>query len=192
MESSATSVLRSEHEAILRMLDAADEVALRIMRGKTPDREILSGLIEFLRLFADRCHHGKEEELLFPKLEEKGLPRYGGPIGVMLAEHDQGRAFIRKMVESFESFAAGDKGAARNWAEAAQGYSQLLRSHIGKENNILFVMADSILSESDQSELSTGFERVELEKMGSGTHERLHLLMDRICAKVFPETRATA
>jgi hemerythrin-like domain-containing protein len=140
-------------------------------------------------LFADRCHHGKEEDLLFPMLEKKGLPRQGGPIAVMLMEHDQGRALIRKMAEAAEAFAAGDAIAAKRWAAPAQGYTQLLRSHIDKENNILFVMAEQLLSDAEQSELSVAFEKVELEKMGAGTHERLHKLMDSLCSRIFSEAQ---
>ncbi len=192
MTATATSVLRNEHEAILKMLDATDEAAKQIEKGSLPDPEILSGLLEFLRLFADRCHHGKEEDLLFPMLEKKGLPRQGGPIGVMLMEHDHGRALIRKMVEEAESFASGNAAAAKNWAAAARGYTQLLRSHISKENDILFVIAEQMLSEAEQSELCDGFEKVELEKMGAGTHERLHLLMDRLCARIYSDVLKTA
>ena len=192
MTATATSVLRKEHEAILKMLDATDEAARQIERGNAADPEILSGLLEFLRLFADRCHHGKEEDLLFPKLEQKGMSRHGGPIAVMLMEHDQGRALIRKMVEASESFAAGDPAAAKVWAAAAQGYTQLLRSHISKENDILFVMAEQLLSDEEQGELYAGFEKVELEKMGAGTHDRLHKLMDRLCARIFSEAHTAA
>jgi hemerythrin-like domain-containing protein len=192
MTATATSVLRKEHEAILKMLDATDEAAKQIERGGAADPEVLSGLLEFLRLFADRCHHGKEEDLLFPKLEQKGMSRHGGPIAVMLMEHEQGRALIRKMVAASEAVAAGDQGTAKSWAAAARGYTQLLRSHISKENDILFVMAEQLLTDEEQSELCAGFEKVELEKMGAGTHDRLHKLMDRLCARIYSEAHATA
>jgi len=189
---SATAVLRKEHEAILKMLDATEEAAKQIEMGVAAEPEVLSGLLEFLRLFADRCHHGKEEDLLFPMLEKKGLPRNAGPVGVMLMEHDQGRALIRRMVEASEGFASGNRAAAEDWARAARGYALLLRSHIGKENNILFMMADQLLSEEEQEELSAGFERIEQEKMGEGTHERLHALMDRLCARIYSAVAARA
>jgi hemerythrin-like domain-containing protein len=190
MTASATATLRHEHDAILKMLDATDEVARQIENGRIPEPDTLSGLLEFLRVFADRCHHGKEEDLLFPLLEKKGLPRHGGPIAVMLREHDQGRALIRMMVDAAEAFAAGDASAAKQWAAPAQGYTQLLRSHIGKENDILFVMAEQLLSDAEQSELFAAFEKVEVEKMGPGTHERLHKLMDGLCSRIFSEAPA--
>ncbi len=192
MKSGATSVLRHEHEAILKMLDATEEAASRIQQGEMPDREVLSGLVEFYRIFADQCHHGKEEGSLFPALEAKGLPRHGGPVAVMLNEHDHGRALIRKMVAASESVAQGESAAAKEWAEAALAYGSLLRQHIAKENNILFVMAEQLLSDAEQEQLFGEFEKIELEKMGAGTHERMHLLMDRLCTKIFSGARATA
>jgi hemerythrin-like domain-containing protein len=180
----ATTVLRTEHDAILRMLDAAEEVARQLDRGQRVAPETLTGLLEFFRLFADRCHHGKEEDLLFPLLEKKGLPRAGGPIGVMLHEHDQGRALVKQMADAAEAYGGGSTGAGGRWAEAARGYAFLLRQHIDKENNVLFVMAENLLTSTEQTELATAFEKVEEEKMGPGTHERLHALMDKLTAQI--------
>ncbi len=75
----ATQILRQEHDAILKILEAAEEAARRIDAGGPVRRETLSGMSEFLRLFADKCHHAKEEDLLFPLLESRGMPREGGP-----------------------------------------------------------------------------------------------------------------
>lgn len=180
----ATSILRQEHDAILRMLDATEEAARMLDRGEQVAPETLRELLEFFRVFADRCHHGKEEDLLFPLLERKGLPRTGGPIGVMLVEHEQGRALIRQMGEAGEAYARGVAEAAPQWATAARGYTALLRQHIDKENNVLFQVADSLLSEAEQGELVAAFEKVETDKIGAGTHERLHALMDRVTRQI--------
>lgn len=184
--SSATLILRKEHDAILRMLDATEEAARRIESAKPIAPETLEGLLEFFRLFADRCHHGKEEDLLFPLLESRGLPRHGGPTGVMLREHDQGRALIKEMADAIEAIKGGESAAAPRWAEAARAYAELLRAHIAKENNILFVMAENLLSPEEQSALAAEFERLEVEKMGAGTHERLHAKMDQLVAMLQP------
>jgi hemerythrin-like domain-containing protein len=182
----ATAILRHEHEAILRMLDVTEEVAHRLRQNERVAPETLGELNEFFQLFADRCHHAKEEELLFPLLERKGVPRTGGPIGVMLAEHEEGRARIREMVESADAYGRGENAADRRWAEAARQYSDLLSQHILKENNVLFGMAERVLSSTDQTKLAEDFERLETEKMGVGTHDRLHRVMDRLVAQVLP------
>ena len=182
----ATAILRKEHDAILKMLDATEEAARRIGAGGTVKVETLEGLIEFFRLFADKCHHGKEEDLLFPLLESRGMPRVGGPTGVMLHEHEQGRALIKRMVEAAAGCRRGEKAEAA-WAEAARGYTELLRQHIHKENNILFVMAENMLSPDEQKQLAAEFDKAEIEKMGAGTHERLHASMDKLVVELTPQ-----
>ncbi len=180
----ATAILKHEHEAILRMLDVAEELAHRLRQDERVAPETLSELNEFFQLFADRCHHAKEEELLFPLLEQRGIPRAGGPIGVMLAEHEEGRMLIREMIESADAYGRGERVAGRRWAEAARQYSDLLSQHILKENNVLFGMAEHVLSSADQTQLARDFEQLETEKMGVGTHERLHRVMDRLVAQI--------
>ena len=179
----ATAILRKEHDAILKMLGATEEAARRIDAGEEVKGETLEGLIEFFRLFADQCHHGKEEDLLFPLLESRGLPRHGGPTGVMLQEHEQGRALIRQMVEATEACKRHEKAGDR-WAEAARGYVALLRTHIDKENNILFVVAENMLTPEEQKQLAADFEKAEIEKMGAGTHERLHAKMEKLITEL--------
>jgi hemerythrin-like domain-containing protein len=180
----ATTILRREHDAILRMLDVAEELADRLRRDEQVAPETLGEVNQFFQLFADRCHHAKEEEVFFPLLERKGIPRDDGPIGVMLAEHEHGRALIREMVEAADAYGRGDQPAGRRWAEAARQYSDLLGQHILKENNVLFGMAERVLSPDEQSALADHFERLETETMGAGTHERLHRVMDRLVADV--------
>lgn len=180
MATTATQILRQEHDAILSVLEACEESARRLAEGEAVAPHLLEGMLEFFRLFADRCHHGKEEDLLFPLLEKKGMPRQMGPIGVMLIEHDQGRAFIRQMTQAAADYKSEKANAAARWVEAARGYCGLLREHIAKENEVLFVMAERMLSEEEQQQLSAQFEAVEREKLEAGTHERLHALKDQI------------
>lgn len=186
----ATQVLRQEHDAILRMLDATEEAARQLTAGDPLEPRVLDGLLEFFRLFADQCHHGKEEDVLFPMLEEKGMPRQMGPIGVMLNEHDQGRALVRQMHDAAVDYQQARAGAASRWTQAARAYAYLLRAHIEKENNILFVMAERMLSDQEQQELSARFEALEQEKMGAGTHDRLHALMDQLSADIWKQKAA--
>jgi len=182
--SSATQVLRNEHNAILEVLETTEQVSQLLNKRVAVPPHVLSNIIEFFRLFADRCHHGKEEDLLFPLLQKKGMPAGGGPIAVMLMEHDQGRAFIREMVEAAQAYEKGDKPAGQQWADAAENYVMLLRQHIDKENNVLFIMAERLLSASDQQQLAVAFDEVETKKLGAGTHERLHRLKDSLSAEV--------
>jgi len=134
--------------------------------------------MEFLKVFVDTCHHGKEEEFLFPALEEAGVPREGGPIGVMLQEHQTGRELIRKMSTSLDGLGKGKIDAESAFKEAAESYIEVLRKHIDKENNVLFPMADERLSQERQHQMSEQFERLERERIGEGRHEAFHKLLE--------------
>jgi len=142
-----TDVLREEHRVILRALDLLETAA----RGRTAGTGLPDGwwleIIAWLHGFADRNHHAKEETSLFPAMAKAGVPSVGGPIGVMLEEHERARALIRAM-EAAEA-------AAR--AAGARAYVSLLREHIDKENGVLFPLADAVLDEVAQRELGRDF-----------------------------------
>jgi len=170
---SATNILRREHDAILEMIGSLEIIAQRIATGDSVPVDTLNELTEFFVLYADHSHHGKEEDLLFPMMERKGVPRSGGPLGCMLGEHEEGRGYIRGMKQNAEGCARGDKIAVQHWTDAARGYATLLRNHIWKENEILFPMAERILSTEEQTTLTVEFSRVQQEKLNRETEEHL-------------------
>ena len=163
-----TQILKAEHEVILNVLDCLEKLAA----ARELDIASAWEILDFLAAFADRCHHGKEEECLFPKLVERGLPREVGPLAVMLGEHDQGRAAVRSMRAALDALEHGDLAATARFAAHARAYVELLRDHIAKENGVLFPMADGMLGPADQSDVLAKFGQVEAHDMGSGTHER--------------------
>ena len=148
------------------------------------DKTSAEQALDFFRNFADRCHHGKEETYLFPAMEAKGFPRQGGPTGVMLSEHEQGRAHVRGMADAIDGATAGDSEAATQFVTHARGYVGLLREHIGKEDHCLFSMANQALTEDDQQRLLAAFENVEHEHMGLGTHEKFLRLADELADRL--------
>jgi len=172
-----TDQLKEEHQGILLMLRILAKVCAKLEAGERVDTDHLERIVEFFRVFADQCHHGKEEDLLFPEMERSGVPKERGPIGVMLAEHDQGRGYVRAMGQAAAPFKAGDAAAGAEFAQQARKYIDLLTRHIDKENNILFPMGDRVVAEKKQGELVKAFEKLEREKIGAGTHERFHQLL---------------
>lgn len=167
--------LKTEHRAV--------EEALRILEGICRRSEAegciaapgdVERLLEFFTVFVDTCHHGKEEALLFPALEREGVSRHGGPIGVMLAEHDAGRTHIAGMRRALA------QAAPAEFVRDARGYAELLRQHIFKEDNVLFRIAEQRLSHEVEAELRQGFDRIEAEKVGPGRHEAFHRMLDEL------------
>jgi hemerythrin-like domain-containing protein len=175
-----TEELKAEHQAIMRMLRTLTQIAGRLEAGQRVDPQHLVQIVEFLQVFADRCHHGKEEDLLFARMQEAGIPKEGGPIGVMLAEHTVGRGHVRALSEAVASYRAGDPAAAARIAEHARGYAALLTQHIAKEDHVLYPMADRVLAAEVQAALAEGFEAIERERVGPGRHEAFHHLLDEL------------
>lgn len=175
-----TEELVLEHNAIKRMPRILEEMASRLEAGRAVEASDLEASVDFIRGFADRCHHGKEEDLLFGAMEEAGIPREGGPIGVMLHEHTLGRNYVMGMAEAIAAFKAGEHTAAARIAQNARAYASLLSQHIYKEDNILYPMAERVLSAQKQAELLEGFKQVERERVGPGQHEAYHALIERL------------
>lgn len=177
-----TDILKQEHTAILRMVDAAEELAQRIQRGEHPPAPWLVFISEFFETFLDRCHHGKEEKIFFPALAQKGLPVEGGPLGVMLREHDEGRRLTAQMRQAADEYARGQSQAVQQWATAARRHGELLREHMLKENSVLFPMAEGLLAPAEQDALAARFDTFEEAELGPGTHEQLHRRMEELLA----------
>lgn len=176
-----TQILKSEHEVILGVLGSLETMLARVESGTAPDGEFFGKAVEFFRGFADRCHHGKEEQHLFPAMAQAGVPEHGGPVGVMLEEHDQGRSHIQGMTAAIESLADRPDESKTAILEHGRAYVDMLRAHIQKENDILFPMADRVIGSANMQELARAFERVETE-MGEDAHQRYLNLADEIKA----------
>ncbi len=189
MPKAATALLRQDHAVILRMLDKAEEVGDKLALGEHVAPETLSALVEFFRCFADECHELKEDNLLFPLLEMKGLARECGPTGALRAEHAEGRGLVKELARAGADHLAGHPGAAQAWSRAARAYAQFLRQHIARENGVLLPIVERMLSDGEQEQLAQAFVELEKRKMGAGRRERLNALLDKLTAEL-PQTQA--
>jgi hemerythrin-like domain-containing protein len=175
----ATEILIHEHNLILRGVAVLERMARRANSGQDVPAGDARSLIEFIRKFADGCHHAKEEGVLFPAMIAAGIPAQGGPVAVMLGEHDQGRAAVKAMDHAVAGFGS-DPAAPAAFASAAFAYSTLLTSHIFKENNVLFRMAAEIIPASKDAEMVAAYDEHEAKVTGPGEHERFHALIDAL------------
>ncbi|MBM4169331.1 MAG: hemerythrin [Ignavibacteria bacterium] len=175
-----TDILKQEHRNIERMLDVLERSVTRAQSGEEVQPQVFRDAIRFIQLYADRCHHGKEEDLLFSAMEQRGFPREAGPIAVMLFEHDQGRAHIRSMGEAVERYAQGDRGAIGDIHNHALGFVGLLRQHIQKEDHVLFPMAEHHLDRSDLERLEKEFAEVESSSESCSLKHELIALLTRL------------
>lgn len=154
----ATQNLENDHVQILRLI----EVMERITESADPNVEHLELIVKVIREFADGLHHAKEEQLLFPLMVQKGFSNKSGPVAVMLHDHAEGRNYVKGMAENISRFQQGDQSALNAVYQNMLGYADLLKNHIGKENNVLFRMADKAFSSAEQESLLLDFTKVEL------------------------------
>ncbi|TCT12117.1 hemerythrin-like domain-containing protein [Natranaerovirga pectinivora] len=136
-----------EHRYIKRMLAVIKKVCYKVMDNEDIDYKDFFKMIDFVRNYADKHHHGKEEDFLFNRMvEELGsaaekLVKYG-----MLVEHDLGRLFMQQLEEAVNKVIAGDNKARLDIIANAIGYHDLLTRHIDKEDNVVFTFAQNNLA----------------------------------------------
>jgi hemerythrin-like domain-containing protein len=167
----ATENLENDHVYILRLTDVMERMVMTLAMDTT-DMEMV---VKLIKNYADGYHHAKEENLFFPFMVQKGYSTEHGPVSVMLHEHEEGRRLVREMSDAIALYKAGDELVIPDIYMNMEGYVELLRAHIGKENNVLFKMADKTFSTSDQEHLLTEFAALEANGYGDGQIARFIL-----------------
>jgi hemerythrin-like domain-containing protein len=160
----ATRNLEDDHVHIILLIEVMEKITCS---GK-PDIGHLETIVNIIRNFADGLHHAKEENLFFPFLGTRGFSSTQGPVAVMLHEHVLGREYVKSMTENMTIYKSGDEAALEGIFSNMKGYAELLRAHISKENNILFRMADNVLTEADNCNLLESFAEAEKNHLLTG------------------------
>jgi hemerythrin-like domain-containing protein len=174
--------MMNEHQLIVQVLASLNALVDKLAARQTVAREDIAKFARFFTQFADKCHHGKEEDRLFVKMNQHGFPKEYGPISVMLAEHDAGRNHLRALA------AIGQLAGALSAAEIAQviehgrEFVPLLASHIQKENNILYPMALQAIPPDEFSQLDAACAAFDREVMPPGEIQRLKDLAAELIA----------
>jgi hemerythrin-like domain-containing protein len=181
MPTDVTKVLVQEHTLILRMISLVEANAGLLEQGKLEDWQFFLDAVDFIRTYADRFHHAKEEDVLFVELVANGMPEKQSPIEAMLVEHDQGRAHVRKIEAAATKALGGDGTQTPVIIEHAAGYAKLLRGHIDKEDNILYPLAERVLPEEVRSRMLAAYESAEART--PGLEERYRTLVEGYEAK---------
>ena len=174
---SATALLSDEHRVIERVLAVLQKLTTRPVENSL---DSWSKALDFFSHFADQCHHFKEEQVLFPAMEERGVPREGGPIGMMLMEHEEGRTYVRAMLAAIALVETKNEAAKEILIDKAKAYLRLLKEHIQKEDEILFKIADDVISPNEQKQLLRSFEEHEAKEIGEGVHEKYLKIVEEL------------
>jgi hemerythrin-like domain-containing protein len=183
----AIEVLMSEHRRIEQALGSLETFGLDVEGGLAPDRAVLADYAAFFSGFADASHHGKEEDVLFARMIERGFSRESGPIAVMLHEHVVGRRHVRALREAGEGVGAVSAVETQAALEHASAFVPHLRAHIQKEDRILYPMALRLLTEPELDATLTQFEAFDAGRHADGSYDRLDALCDRLVAAFRPD-----
>ena len=161
-----TKILSDEHQNILKVINAILKECDGLQAGKPLDSNFFAKVIDFIRNYADKFHHAKEEDILFKAMCQDSVALSCNPIDQMLHEHDLGRDFVKDL----------EAGLTENNKDqvlaSARGYAFLLEDHIFKEDNILYPMAGDVLPMAIQNRLAEEFLTAEKEKFQPGVREK--------------------
>lgn len=182
MKQDITQRLKDEHQLILRMLALLEKNARLTAEGSFHDYQFYLDGVDFIRNYADRFHHAKEEDILFEAMIENGMPRANSPVAAMLMEHDLGRAFVRSMEEAATKALNGEAGQDEAIASNALGYLELLREHISKEDEILYPLAERVIPVEMRDAIVAGYRKAE-ENAAQGLEEHYRAIVAAYEAK---------
>src|ERR1035437_6247468 len=161
MKTDISQALVDEHQLILRMIALLEKNAARTAAGAYSNWHFYIDGVDFIRNYADRFHHAKEEDVLFEALVKNGMPREHSPVAAMLMEHDQGRAFVKAMETAALEELSGQTGREQIIADNALAYAALLREHIAKEDEILYPLAERVIPDTMRDDIIAGYAAAE-------------------------------
>lgn len=177
----AAATLRDEHNAVGYVLDRMEEAAAAAARGAAIPVDLFADIQEFVETFIDRCHHSKEELEVFPRLRQTASGAV--LVGKLEQDHATGRGLAAGYASAVADYRAGKPDAGAQLQAKAAAYAEALRRHIDLENAELLPAIDRELVAEDAG-LVDAFERIEVERLGIGTHERLHGMIETLQPRI--------
>jgi hemerythrin-like domain-containing protein len=185
--SKTIEILMEEHRLIERVLGSLETFATEVEGGLALERPPVADYAGFFRGFADACHHGKEEDILFQRMIERGFPRETGPLAVMLHEHRLGRQHVGALGQVGAGTGPLAVAETALLLESAAGFIPLLRAHILKEDRILYPMSERLLTGPEMDAMETEFEAFERTMRADGSYDRLTALAETLLATFRPD-----
>ena len=179
-------LLMADHEQTEQVIDALEKKWLE----KKPAAESVQKAIRYFSEFADACHNQKEEQHLFPRLSAAGIPRQGGPLAVMLMEHERSKQLLAEFCDLGNRYVAGDAAVTEDLVKVFLEYSALLKSHYWKENDILYPMGRKVLGPEEDAAIVKGIEELEAE-LGADTRKTYQKLAREITEGMLEDLSAS-
>ncbi len=172
--------LIAEHELIERSMEVLKNCLEPIELSEDVNTVQMGRALDFLLQFGDKIHNTKEEEILFPLMGDKGIPIEGGPLGVMLMEHEAERELLGKMLMALPDFANMELEARLQFKEEGMEYLQVRANHIWKENDVLYPMGLKLFSDADNEHILSEFERINKEVYGDDAFAKYKAMVEEV------------
>ncbi len=171
--------LVAEHEMIERAMAVLKTNLEKVVDGKH-DKVQTGRAIDFLLEFGDKIHNIKEENYLFPRMGERGVPVEGGPIGVMLMEHEAERGLLVKMQMALGSLKAASDDEKQTFVKEGMEYLTIRAEHIWKENDVLYGMARQMLNDDDFAYLLENFKKSDIQHYGEDASAKFTAMLEEV------------
>lgn len=172
----ASAQLIEDHDGILLGLKILEEMVFLKGNLEEVDPDDFAGMMDFLMIFSEKCHQGKEETIYFPALEDAGIKMQEGPIAKLLMDHIAGREIISRMTDIAKSTLVNQNA----YMASATDLIRVLREHIETENATLFPLGDAVIPSDVQKKMIADFDKFEETIMGKGVHEKQHELLHHL------------
>lgn len=169
---SPTKILCEEHEIVKTLTRVLENICGRLKSGEKVEPQHVEDAIFVIKGFADRAHHMKEEDLLFPAMESAGLSKEEMLVEAITTEHDLGRGYVRGIGDALMHYSLGDTRAGLVLCENTGKYVKLIAEHMAKEEDVVFPLADKHLSEVAKRELTQAFEKIDEDVIGREQQEK--------------------
>lgn len=166
-----TEALVEEHNCVKVVLQVLDVICKKLEAGEKVEASHIESAVHFIKNFADRAHHMKEEDLLFPAMEEAGVSKEESLVDEITTEHDLGRGYVRGLTDALSVYSIGDNGAGLVIAENGAKYVKLIKNHIAREEDVVFPLADKYLSDDTQRSLAAKFDKIDRDVIGEARRQ---------------------
>ncbi len=161
-----TDVLAEDHRGIRVLLDCLDRILLKAQCCGNLDLTGAQDVLSALETFVEGAHHTKEERILFPLIEERGISRRFSRSALLREDHDSGHLDLRAMKIALAAAGRGYAPAVAVFEENSRHYVDALREHIEKEDRVLFPLSEAALRDQDRQALLEAFARIDFEERG--------------------------
>lgn len=179
------NIMVSEHDNIMKFNKVVRNACLEILQGMEPCPEDFHKMISFIRNYADKHHHGKEEHILFKEMQQ-----HLGNIGTnlithgMLVEHDLGRLYTSELEAAVNEYSKSKSLDSKlDIVTNAVGYTKLLERHIDKENKLVYTYAEKNLSQDILKDVDVRVEEFEKQADANNISKTYLTILDELSKK---------